>query len=87
MTSEFQSRSDRRILHEAEVWDDAGDALDHFDDLRNIIIRNPRGFLNQHGDGYHTLMQNMIVLDELRQRERHTVCRVGATCLELVPRA
>ena len=44
-------------------------------DLRAIFVRDARRFLDQHGDQHHALVQHVIVLDELRQRERHALGR------------
>jgi hypothetical protein len=34
-----------------------------------------RRFLDDHGDEHHALVQHLIVLDELRQRQRHALGR------------
>ena len=43
------------------------------DDLGAVFVGDARGFLDQHRDQHHALVQDVIVLDELRQRERHAV--------------
>ena len=53
------------------MQDDAGDARDDFDDLGAILVGYARGLLDQHRHQHHALMQHVIVLDELRQRQRH----------------
>ena len=80
-----QPVGNRRILHEAIMQDDARDAFDHFDDLGAIGIRDARHFGDLHGHQNDALMQNVVVLDELRQRQRHAVwrgCQEGRGAIE-----
>src|SRR6185295_2978840 len=46
LAGEDQPVVDRRILHEAVVQDDAGDARDAFDDLGAILVGYARGLLD-----------------------------------------
>ena len=71
LAGEDQSLVDRRILHEAVMQDDAGDARDDFDDLGAVLVGYARRFLDQHRHQQHALVQHVIVLDELCQRQRH----------------
>jgi hypothetical protein len=61
------------ILHEAVTQDHPRDALDYLDDFGTVFRCNARGLLDQHGDQHHALVQNAIVLDELRHGERNAV--------------
>ena len=38
-----------------------------------ILVGNARRFLDQHGNEHHALVQNVIVFDEFRQRQRDAV--------------
>ena len=70
---QLQPVIDRRILHEAVMQDHPGDALDHLDHLGAVFVGDARRFLDQHGDQHHALVQDVVVLDELGQRQRHAV--------------
>ena len=77
LAGELQALIDGRVLHEAVVQDDARDARDDVDDLGAVLLGDVRRFLDQHRDQEHALVQDVVVLDELRQRERHALRRGG----------
>ena len=70
----LQSFCDRDVVfHEAEVKNDACDALDHFNHLDATLVGDTRCLLDGNSEEYDTLVHHVIVPDELRQCERHAV--------------
>ncbi|MGY3344644.1 hypothetical protein ACVWYK_003413 [Bradyrhizobium sp. USDA 4470] len=74
---ERQTLIDRWVLHEAIMQNHAGDAGNDLDDLDPVLVGDVGQLLDQHGDEDDALVQHVIVLDELRQRQRHAFRRGG----------
>src|SRR5882724_573005 len=72
----LQSFCDRDVVfHEAEVENDACNALHHFNDIHPTLVGDARRLLDNDSEEQNTLVHHMIVPDELGQREWHALGR------------